>query len=97
MDDDTFIYSPVPEPPPRRVFGGLGRWPAALIAAGGLLIGGGIGGFVIASAATPSASPTPSPSHSGAAPATPGTPGHHCTHMGGSSPGNSTSNAAFYY
>ena len=86
MDDDTFIYSPVPVPPPRRVFGGLGRWPAALIAAGGLLIGGGVGGFVIASAATsPSASPSPSPSHSGA------TPGHHCTS------GNSTSSAAFYY
>ncbi len=37
--------------PPRRSFGGLGRGPAALLVTAGLLIGGGVGGFVAANAA----------------------------------------------
>jgi hypothetical protein len=53
----------------RRSFGGLGRGPAALLLAAGLLIGGGIGGFVAASAAhtvpsfTTMASSTPGAAH----------------------------------
>lgn len=58
----------------RRSFGGLGRGPAALLLAAGLLIGGGIGGFVVANAST---APTPSAS------AGTGT-SHPCPHMGGS-------------
>src|ERR1700689_552246 len=59
--------------PPRRSFGGLGRGPAALLLTAGLLIGGGVGGFVVANAAapnTPSASagsggPPPCPNRGG--------------------------------
>jgi len=88
MDDDTYIYSPEPDPPPaRRHFGGLGRIPAALLAAGGLMVGGGIGGFVIASAAsTPGATVTPSP--------TPSPTTHHCQHPGAA--GSSATGAAYY-
>jgi len=77
MDQDTFAYDPPSEDHShRRSFGGLGRGPAALLLAAGLLIGGGIGGFVVANAASSSA-PTPS--------ASAGAGGSHpCPHMGGS-------------
>jgi hypothetical protein len=60
MDQDNFPYTPPSDDQSqRRSFGGLGRWPAALLLAGGLLIGGGVGGFVVASAASaPNASPS---------------------------------------
>ncbi len=76
MDQDTFTYDPPSEDHShRRSFGGLGRGPAALLLAAGLLIGGGIGGFVVANAA--STAPTPS--------ASPGAGGSHpCPHMSGS-------------
>ena len=75
MDQDQF-----PDTPPsddeshRRSFGGLGRGPAALLLAAGLLIGGGIGGFVVANAAS---------SVSTMASSTPGA-SHPCPNMGGS-------------
>jgi hypothetical protein len=50
----------------RRSFGGLGRGPAALLLAAGLLIGGGVGGFIHANASSPIstyASSTPATSH----------------------------------
>jgi hypothetical protein len=79
MDQDSFAYVPPSEDHShRRSFGGLGRGPAALLLAAGLLIGGGIGGFVVANAASPSA-PAASPS-AGA-----GGGSHPCPHMGGSS------------
>jgi hypothetical protein len=76
MDQDDFSHAPPSAGPTRRrSFGGLGRGPAALLLTAGLLIGGGVGGFVVASAASPS---TPMPSA--------GTGGSHpCPNMGGSS------------
>jgi hypothetical protein len=64
--------------PPRRSFGGLGRGPAALLLAAGLLIGGGIGGFVAASAAHAV------PSYATMASSTGGS--HPCPNMGKSTP-----------
>jgi hypothetical protein len=60
MDQDNALYTlPSDDQSHRRSFGGLGRWPAALLLTGGLLIGGGVGGFVVASAASaPAASPS---------------------------------------
>jgi hypothetical protein len=63
---DTFSSEDQPQ---RRSFGGLGRCPAALLLTAGLLIGGGIGGFVAATAAhavptvTTMASSAPGASH----------------------------------
>jgi hypothetical protein len=76
MDQDDFSHTPpAAGPTRRRSFGGLGRGPAALLLTAGLLIGGGVGGFVVANAASPS---TPMPSA--------GTGGSHpCPNMGGSS------------
>jgi hypothetical protein len=59
---------------PRRAFGGIGRGPVALLLAAGVLIGGGVGGFMVATASSPvmtMASNTPGASHT-------------CPHMGGS-------------
>jgi hypothetical protein len=71
MDQDNFTDAPQSDDQsPRSSFGGLGRGPAALLLAAGLLIGGGIGGFVIANAASP-ASTMAATSHS-------------CPNMGGS-------------
>jgi hypothetical protein len=54
MDQDDFADTlPPDDQSHRRRFGGLGRGPAALLLAGGLLIGGGISGFVIANASSP--------------------------------------------
>lgn len=63
-----------PPPPPRRARSAVGRRGATAALAGGLVIGGIAGGYVISQAATsaPSASATPAP---GAAPADPGRPG----------------------
>ncbi|MGA7988548.1 MAG: hypothetical protein WCB51_09145 [Candidatus Dormiibacterota bacterium] len=75
MDQDDFSTTPPSAvPAPRRSFGGLGRGPAALLLTTGLLIGGGVGGFVVANAAS-SSTPMPSPGTGGA---------HPCPHMGGS-------------
>ena len=53
MDQDDFTDTPSSDDQShRRSFGGLGRGPAALLLAAGLLIGGGIGGFVAANAAS---------------------------------------------
>ena len=53
MDQDNFTDAlPSDDQSHRRSFGGLGRGPAALLLAAGLLIGGGIGGFVAANAAS---------------------------------------------
>ena len=53
MDQDNFTDTlSSDDQPHRRSFGGLGRGPAALLLAAGLLIGGGIGGFVVANAAS---------------------------------------------
>ncbi|TME46952.1 MAG: hypothetical protein E6I55_06690 [Chloroflexi bacterium] len=106
MADDTYVYTPPPDPPdsapppppldppvdaPRRL-GGLGRTRAVILLAGGLILGGGIGGYVIASAATtpsPSASPSPGSGSSTM---------HPCPHMGGSSStGGTTATAYFSY
>ena len=85
MADDIYVYTPPPDPvdgvPPSpppvgepRTFGGLGKARAAILLAAGLVLGGGIGGYVIASAAaSPSAPASPSPS-AGAT--------HPCPHMG---------------
>ena len=62
------------DPSPRRAFGGIGRGPAALLLAAGLLIGGGVGGFMVASASSPVTTMASS---------TPGT-SHMCPNMGGS-------------
>jgi hypothetical protein len=67
MDQDT----PLDDEPRRRSFGGLGRGPAALLLTAGLLIGGGVGGFVVANAAS---APTASPSA--------GSMTHPCPNMG---------------
>jgi hypothetical protein len=67
MDQDNFTNTlPSDDQPHRRSFGGLGRGPAALLVTAGLLIGGGIGGFVAANAAssvTTMASTTPATAH----------------------------------
>ncbi len=74
MDQGYFTETPPSDDQPsRRSFGGLGRGPAALLLAAGLLIGGGVGGFVVANAASPAAS---SPMPSGGA-------SHPCPNMGG--------------
>jgi hypothetical protein len=53
MDQDTFTDALAPDDQSqRRSFGGLGRGPVALLVTAGLLIGGGIGGFVAANAAS---------------------------------------------
>ena len=75
MDQDNFTDdSPSDGQSHRRSFGGLGRGPAALLLAAGLLIGGGIGGFVAANAGS---------TVSTLASTTPGT-SHPCPHTGGS-------------
>lgn len=75
MDQDNFTHdSPSDDHSHRRSFGGLGRGPALLLATAGLLIGGGIGGFVAANAASPVST---------MASTTPGT-SHPCPNMGGS-------------
>ena len=76
MDQDNFTDTVGSDDQPhRRSFGGLGRGPAALLLAAGLLIGGGISGFVVANSASSPistfASTTPAISHS-------------CPHTGGS-------------
>jgi hypothetical protein len=75
MDQDNFPDTfPSEDQSQRRSFGGLGRGPAALLLAAGLLIGGGIGGFAVANAASPAstmASTTPGAAHT-------------CPNMGGS-------------
>jgi hypothetical protein len=69
MHQDNFTDTLSSEDQPHRSFGGLGRGPAALLLAAGLLIGGGVGGFVAASAAhaipsvTTMASSTPGAAH----------------------------------
>jgi len=68
-----------------KTIGRLGRIPAALIVAGALMVGGGIGGFVLAGSAT--VAHIPEPPHLSiiaAAASSPATPMHHCTHSGGS-------------
>jgi hypothetical protein len=67
MDRDSFTDTPESR---RRSFGGLGRGPAALLLAAGLLIGGGIGGFVVANAASSASTMAATP--------------HPCPNMGGS-------------
>ena len=75
MDQDNFTdVSPSEDQSHRRSFGELGRGPAALLLAAGLLIGGGIGGFVAANAGT---------TVSTLASTTPGT-SYPCPHTGGS-------------
>ncbi|HVC05000.1 MAG TPA: hypothetical protein VND88_10025 [Candidatus Acidoferrales bacterium] len=75
MDQDDFAYIPPSGGQSRRrSFGGLGRGPAALLLTAGLLIGGGIGGFVVANAASTA---TP-PAHAGSGGS------HPCPNMGGS-------------
>jgi hypothetical protein len=75
MDQDNFPDTfPSEDQSQRRSFGGLGRGPAALLLAAGLLIGGGIGGFAVANAASPAAT---------MASTTPGA-AHTCPNMGGS-------------
>ena len=68
MDQDTVTDTvPSDDQPHRRSFGGLSRGPAALLLAAGLLIGGGISGFVVANASSPVstlASTTQTASHS---------------------------------
>jgi len=67
MDQDNFTDTVGSDDRPhRRSFGGLGRGPAALLVAAGLLIGGGVGGFIHANASSPIstyASSTPGASH----------------------------------
>jgi hypothetical protein len=75
MEQDNTTYIPPSDgQSPRRSFGGLGRGPAALLLTVGLLIGGGIGGFVVANAASTA---TPA-AHAGSGGA------HPCPNMGGS-------------
>jgi hypothetical protein len=73
MDQDNFPDTfPSEDQSQRRSLGGRG--PAALLLAAGLLIGGGIGGFAVANAASPAstmASTTPGAAHT-------------CPNMGGS-------------
>jgi hypothetical protein len=76
MHQDNFTDTLSSEDQPqRRSFGGLGRGPAALLLAAGLLIGGGVGGFVAASAshAAPSFSTMASSTSGGS---------HPCPNMG---------------
>ena len=91
MDPELYPNPPPPppvwEPPPapRR----LGRVRATLLVTAGLVVGGGIGGYAIAHAAsTTSPSATFSPSSGGAAAAaatpTPTPTAHACPNMGGS-------------
>jgi hypothetical protein len=76
MHQDNFTDTLSSEDQPqRRSFGGLGRGPAALLLTAGLLIGGGIGGFVAASAAHTAPSFTMMASSSAAA-------SHPCPNMG---------------
>ena len=67
MDQDNFTDTlPSDDQSHRRSFGGLGRGPAVLLVTAGLLIGGGIGGFVAANAAssvTTMASTMPATTH----------------------------------
>jgi hypothetical protein len=67
MDQDNVADTPPSDDQsPRRAFGGIGRGPAALLLAAGLLIGGGVGGFMVANAASPvttMASNTPGAAH----------------------------------
>jgi len=98
MYDDSALFPPPPPPPEpprstRPVLGGVGK---ALLA-GSLLIGAGVGGFVIAQAASaPSASTLSQPgtftdAQQAAATPTP-TPKHNCPNMGNrSGSGNSSS------
>jgi hypothetical protein len=66
-----------------NTIGRLGRFPAALMLAGGLMIGGGVGGFLLAGSATVAHVPqTPTLSITAAASAPAATPMHHCTHGG---------------
>jgi hypothetical protein len=75
MDQDNYTdVSPSEDQSHRRSFGGLGRGPVALLLAAGVLIGGGIGGFVAANAGS---------AVSTLASTTPGT-SHACPHTGGS-------------
>jgi hypothetical protein len=75
MDQDDFTDTlPSDDQSHRRSFGGLGRGPVALLVTAGLLIGGGIGGFVAANAAS---------SVTTMASTTPATP-HPCPNMGSS-------------
>jgi hypothetical protein len=75
MDQDNLTYAPPSGiQPPRRSFGGLGRGPAALLLTAGLLIGGGVGGFVVANAASPNTASASAGSGSS----------HPCPNMGGS-------------
>ncbi len=74
MDQDQITDTPASDDQSRRrSFGGLGRGPAALLLAAGLLIGGGVSGFIVANAASPA---VPSPMPTGGA-------AHHCPNMGG--------------
>jgi hypothetical protein len=68
-----------------KTIGRLGRFPAALMLAGGLMIGGGVGGFLLAGSATAAhVSQTPTFSITAATASSPAaTPMHHCTHSGG--------------
>ncbi len=75
MDQDTSpVTPPSDDQSRRRSFGGLGRGPAVLLLTVGLLLGGGVGGFVVANAAS-SATPAPSAGSGGS---------HPCPNMGGS-------------
>ena len=80
---------------PRRRFGGLSRRTAVALTAGGLVIGGVAGGFIVTSAATSSSSSTSTGTGSGtgSAAATPApsaspkafTPNENATHESGES------------
>jgi hypothetical protein len=65
-----------------NTIGRLARLPAALMLAGGVMIGGGVGGFLLAgSAAVAHVAQTPTLSITAAAASSPAaTPMHHCTH-----------------
>jgi hypothetical protein len=76
MHQDNFTDTLSSEDQPqRRSFGGLGRGPVALLITAGLLIGGGVGSFVAASAT--SAAPSVTTMSSQALAAT-----HPCQNMG---------------
>ena len=102
MYDDSALYPPPPPPPPeptqsRPVLGGVGK----VLLATGLLFGAGVGGFVIAQAASaPSASTLSQPNTFAAAqqaattPAPSAAPNHRCPNMGGGSSGSSNSGAS---
>lgn len=66
MDHDDVTETLPSDEPSRRAFAGIGRGPAALLVAAGLLIGGGTSVFMIANASstvTTLASSTPGASH----------------------------------